>query len=110
MTAHRCPRGHRVAPTSPVGSCPRCDAIQRAEDARLRRVCCWCASPHPTDGRGPILPGEPVSHGICPVARDAVLAGRPVPALVPLLEIPGPVGMGWEDTDPDGDFLGGFGR
>lgn len=95
---HTCPRGHRVAPETPVGSCPRCDAIQRAADARIRRVCAWCDPQHPTDGRGPLLPGETVSHGICPVAVAGFLG--------PVTVLPG---ASW-DADGDGDYCGGFGR
>jgi len=51
--------------------------------ADLRHRCCYCSVKHPTDGRGPILSGELVSDGICPVALvimnaelDAMEAGR----------------------------------
>jgi len=37
----------------------------------LRHQCAWC--PAILDGRGPILPGEDVSHGICEDCRHEQL-------------------------------------
>lgn len=52
----------------------------------LRKRCAWGDPPHPMDGLGPIMPGELVSDGICPLHLSAFVA-------VP------------DDHDPDGDFI-----
>ena len=50
------------------GSLPA--GLVEQEQGQIRQRCCFCPTPHVTDGLGPILAGQLVSDGMCQIAAD----------------------------------------
>lgn len=46
---------------------------RRLSKGDVRRICAWCK--RVLDGKGPVKPGEVISHGICKACADKVVRG-----------------------------------